>query len=67
MSRQHRDELDRLAWQGDPPPEALDADREAADDAAYRADMAAEDVPAWPTPEEVAEYEEWNRTHGRAR
>jgi hypothetical protein len=40
VSRQWDDECDRLAWL-DPPPEALDADREAADLAAYAADRAA--------------------------
>jgi hypothetical protein len=66
MSRAYDDELDRLAWL-DPPPEALDADREAADQAAYAADLGAEPPAEWPTAEEIAEFEEHQRKHGRAR
>jgi hypothetical protein len=65
MSMQYRDECDRLAW--NPPPEALDADREAADQAAYAADLGAEPPAEWPTAEEIAEFEEHQRKHGRAR
>jgi hypothetical protein len=67
MSRQFDSECDRRAWLGDPPPEALDADREAADLAAHAADLGAEPPGDWPTEAEIAEFEEYQREHGRAR
>jgi hypothetical protein len=59
MSRAYSDELDRQAW--NPPPDALDADREAADLAARAADLGAEPPADWPTAEEIAEFEEHQR------